>query len=243
MRHTVAKAGRGRASRLRLWRERHREAGLSVILGLQVTIMFVVSPLGGTGLISAEATQALRFGLAATAILIVNRSRLVSTLLAGTFLVSLICSIFLRSGVAGHATSIANIGFTIAFDLAVAVAVAHAAFGPGRVTVHRIMGAVILYLYIGLIFASLFHLAVLTIFPSFKGLPATRGATFSALLYFSLTTLTTSGFGDIVPVHPFARSLVNIEAVMGQLYPATLLARLVTLHGKVAGGEDGARTT
>jgi hypothetical protein len=35
---------------------------------------------------------------------------------------------------------------------------------------------------------------------------------------------------DIVPLHPFARSLANVEAIIGQLYPATLLARLVRLE-------------
>jgi hypothetical protein len=49
--------------------------------------------------------------------------------------------------------------------------------------------------------------------------------------YFSFVTLTSVGYGDIVPVHPFARGLANIEAIIGQLYPATLLARLVTLAG------------
>jgi hypothetical protein len=43
-------------------------------------------------------------------------------------------------------------------------------------------------------------------------------------------TLTTTGYGDIAPLHPFARSLANIEAIIGQIYPATLLARLVTLE-------------
>jgi len=38
------------------------------------------------------------------------------------------------------------------------------------------------------------------------------------------------GYGDITPLHPFARSLADIEAIIGQLYPATLLARLVTLE-------------
>jgi len=52
------------------------------------------------------------------------------------------------------------------------------------------------------------------------------------LIYFSFVTLTTTGYGDIVPVHPYARSLANIEAVIGELYPATLLARLVTLELK-----------
>jgi hypothetical protein len=37
-------------------------------------------------------------------------------------------------------------------------------------------------------------------------------------------------YGDIVPVHPFARSLANVEAIIDQIYPATLLARLVTLE-------------
>jgi len=43
-------------------------------------------------------------------------------------------------------------------------------------------------------------------------------------------TLTTTGYGDVVPLHPFARSLATLEAVIGQLFPATLLARLVTLE-------------
>jgi len=50
------------------------------------------------------------------------------------------------------------------------------------------------------------------------------------LLYFSLATLTTTGYGDIVPLHSVARSQATLEAVIGQLYPATLLARLVTLE-------------
>ena len=52
----------------------------------------------------------------------------------------------------------------------------------------------------------------------------------SNLIYFSFVTLTTTGYGDVFPLHPIARSLCNLEAVIGQLYPATLLARLVTLE-------------
>jgi hypothetical protein len=49
-------------------------------------------------------------------------------------------------------------------------------------------------------------------------------------MYFSFVTLTTIGYGDITPIHPFARSLANLEGIFGQLYPATLLARLITLE-------------
>ena len=50
------------------------------------------------------------------------------------------------------------------------------------------------------------------------------------MVYFSFGTLTTAGSGDISPVHRIARSLSNVEAMIGQLYPATLLARIVTLE-------------
>jgi len=49
-------------------------------------------------------------------------------------------------------------------------------------------------------------------------------------MYFSLTTLTTMGYGDITPVNGIARSLSNLEALNGQLYPAILIARLVSLE-------------
>jgi voltage-gated potassium channel Kch len=50
------------------------------------------------------------------------------------------------------------------------------------------------------------------------------------MLYFSLTTLTTTGYGDIVAVDPFARILANLEAFVGQFYLAITVARLVTLE-------------
>ncbi|MGO9701402.1 MAG: ion channel [Xanthobacteraceae bacterium] len=46
----------------------------------------------------------------------------------------------------------------------------------------------------------------------------------------SFVTLTSTAYGDIVSMHPLARSLCNIEMIIGQLYPATLLARPVTLE-------------
>jgi len=50
------------------------------------------------------------------------------------------------------------------------------------------------------------------------------------MLYFSVTTLTTTGYGDIVAVDPFARSLANLEAVIEQFYLAITVARLVTME-------------
>jgi hypothetical protein len=50
-----------------------------------------------------------------------------------------------------------------------------------------------------------------------------------AVFYFSFVTLTTVGYGDVLPVHPVARSLAMLEAVTGPLYLAILVARLVSL--------------
>ncbi len=50
------------------------------------------------------------------------------------------------------------------------------------------------------------------------------------MLYFSFSTLTTLGYGDIVPVSPLARMLTSVEAITGQLYLTVLVARLVGLH-------------
>jgi Ion channel len=43
---------------------------------------------------------------------------------------------------------------------------------------------------------------------------------------FQLVTLTSVGYGDIVPLHPVVRGIANVEAIVGQLHPAALLARL-----------------
>jgi hypothetical protein len=50
------------------------------------------------------------------------------------------------------------------------------------------------------------------------------------LAYFSFTTLTTLGLGEIVPLTPLARSFVMLEGLVGQLFPVILIARLVAMQ-------------
>ncbi|HTQ70895.1 MAG TPA: potassium channel family protein [Acidocella sp.] len=57
-------------------------------------------------------------------------------------------------------------------------------------------------------------------------------------MYFSMMPLTTIGYGDITPVSPAARSLANLEGIIGQLYPAIILARVITLHTSKQGAGD-----
>lgn len=103
---------------------------------------------------------------------------------------------------------------------------------PGRVTTNRIIGAVTVYLLSIVLFALLFNLLE-RLSPgafAFGSQPLRLSPTGGRFFYLSVITATTVGFGDITPVHSFARSLVMIEALFGHIYTAVLLARLVSLE-------------
>ncbi len=119
----------------------------------------------------------------------------------------------------------------LVFALTLGAVVAHAVFRHGRINYHRIIGAILLYLLIALAFGTLYVFVGLSLPGSFKGMTFEDDLTLAnSAIYLSLVILTSTGYGDIVPLHPIARSLCNIESIIGQLYPATLLARLVTLE-------------
>ena len=122
-------------------------------------------------------------------------------------------------------------GAWLIISVTLGIVVARAVFGRGRITYHRIVGAILLYLLIAVAFATLFAFVGLSIPDAFKGIAfEDDSALANSLFYLSFVTLTSTGYGDIVPVHPLARSLCNVESIIGQLYPATILARLVTLE-------------
>ena len=102
----------------------------------------------------------------------------------------------------------------------------------GRINLHRIMGAIGSYLLIGLVFAQAYRLLVFFIPGAFahNGAPSTFDDLSQSLHYFSFITLTSTGYGDITPVHPYARSLATLEALSGNLFLAVLIARLVAME-------------
>lgn len=102
-------------------------------------------------------------------------------------------------------------------------------FRGGVFNLMRVEGAMTGYLLIGNLFASLYYTLNIVLGSNIFHLPG--GDNISGFMYFSFTTLTTLGYGDIVPLHPIVRSMSNMEAVIGQLYPAVLIARLISLEG------------
>jgi hypothetical protein len=83
---------------------------------------------------------------------------------------------------------------------------------------------------LGLLWAVSYEIVELLNPGSFSIASQRAGATLPQLGYLSFTTLATLGLGDVLPLSPFARSLVVLEALVGQLFPVILIARLVTLE-------------
>ncbi len=102
----------------------------------------------------------------------------------------------------------------------------------GEINGNKIIGAICLYLLLGLIWTLLYTLSELMWSNAFNGL--TQNAKwyfiYPDLMYFSFVTLTTVGYGDISPAIPITRFLVYFQAIFGQFYMAILVASLVGAH-------------
>ncbi|MFZ5570237.1 MAG: potassium channel family protein [Thermodesulfobacteriota bacterium] len=119
-------------------------------------------------------------------------------------------------------------------------------FSSPTVTRETIAGAVCAYFFIGLMWADVYAILETLAPGSFSG-PGMEAGRFALLSprarlshfgYFSFVTLSTLGYGDITPVTVPSRNLAVLEAILGQLYLAVLIARLV---GQQAGSGDNIR--
>jgi hypothetical protein len=104
------------------------------------------------------------------------------------------------------------------------------------VTTETLYGAVAAYLLLGLTWGWTYGLVGLLQPGSFRSLVKPDGRVEGPeYMFLSFITLTSVGYGDIVPVSAYARMLAILEAVAGQMYLAVFIARLVGLHGQNVG--------
>ena len=96
-----------------------------------------------------------------------------------------------------------------------------------QVTVDIIRGSICVYFLIGFVWALLYGIGV-SFDPHAFSQSLIEAESYGKSIYFSFTTLTTLGYGDIIPVSPWAKMLTNLEAIVGQLYPAILISILVS---------------
>jgi len=213
---------------IRFWSE---ERALSVLLLLLVVEMFVIGPLVRIVPALGLASDLLFCILLVAGVLTVVRHRVLQWT-AGIFVLLAIAVRWAGIAFGRVDFSLWNALLSLLSMLAFSVIVLWMVYQEGPVTGHRVRGAVAGYLLLALCFSLAYDL-IEYVHPGSFTLPlgGTQAIARSAsFLYFSVVTLTTVGFGDIAAVHPVARSLVMMEALLGTLYPAILLARLVTLQ-------------
>ena len=123
-----------------------------------------------------------------------------------------------------HASILALIGFML---VAIAYTMKQVAIGS-EINANRIVGAVCVYLLLGVIWAMAYTIIEVVSPGSFAGFsPIDDFGWDSEWLYFSFVTMTTLGYGDILPVSATARGFAYMQAIVGQFYIAVLVAGLV----------------
>jgi hypothetical protein len=215
----------------RVWQDRIRDPSLTALLVMQLAAMFFALPLAARGWPVARLIGDTLV-LAAVAIVVLLSHRLGAGIAAVSGLAAFAVSQTLGSGWLPMEAAVVRRGADITTFAALLWVVSHAVYAPGRITSARLQGAAVIYLTIGLLFAAAYGLIWAVTpgaFTNLHGAPGSDSVT-AELLYFSLTTLTTVGYGDISAVDPFARSLANLESVLGVFFIAITVTRLVTLE-------------
>jgi len=205
------------------------EVGLSVFTGLLALEIFVVSPLANLGVFGNWSFDSALSLLLVWGAFALHSGRLLR-LLVGICVGLAVALRWVTNWIpipwiaaAGSFLAVVTLGCFAAIVL-------KRVFEAGPVTRHRIHGAVCAYLLFGLMWAAAYAFVALVVPQPFSG--ATHAGDSQALIahfvYFSFVTLTTVGYGDIAAVHPLARTLVTMEALTGQLYPAIIIGGLVS---------------
>jgi hypothetical protein len=207
----------------RFWTE---DLGLSIFLAALVAIIVVpaLGPVGLPGRLLGDALVSLMLVSGAAAV--ADRPRavlIVSVITVAALLVRWASWLFHSAGLAVW-REISTLATLVVLCFVVLALVLR----RGSITTRRIQGAIAVYLLLGFIWAQLYELVALWRPGAFTG--AVEGMGSLPWTYYSFVTLTTMGYGDIMPVHPLARAVAVLEALTGQLYLAIMLARLVSLE-------------
>jgi Ion channel len=214
--------------RARFWEQ---EYSLTALLVMLVVTLFVVTPLASSAAISSEIMLCFLAALTITGVAVVSARRsvvmVVMVLAAAGIALDWAAHFEDRSWLRGLDYLV-----RLAFVLSLASIVTVQVFRRGNVTHHRVQGAICVYLLAGLAWAYSFDLLLILDRSAFRvaGVYDSMAARRGMFRYFSFATLTTLGDGDIQALSPMARSLAILEALFGQLYPAVMIARIVSLE-------------
>jgi hypothetical protein len=133
--------------------------------------------------------------------------------------------------------SIISLLFAVVLGMATYVVLRHL-LGHETISLNTLAAALAVYVLIGLIFTELF-IAASTFGPAKPFLAQTVLPERNDFVYLSYVTLTTVGFGDLTPKSDIARTLVITEALTGQIFLVTAVARVVSMFGQQRRAESG----
>lgn len=216
-----------------LWNHKFT-ALLTVMLSLNSARLVMVDDFADRFILDAIGATLL---FAATLSLCVEKKSRAIALLLGipAILLSLV-----RNLVSVHVEQLIQItgrGWNVVFIAFIIVMILQTLMTQAEVTRDSIAGAFCGYILIGVMFAEVYCLLEALVPNSYQisssavRFPADSFQLWLMLEYFSFTTLTTLGFGDVIPLTPAARGLAIWEVICGQFYLAVLVAGLVNLRG------------
>ncbi len=220
----------------RLTRQSVTDRSLTVLTLLLLAEVVLVPPLEQLGLLNRHAADLVFVGMLMLGVWILADHTLPGRMFIWTALGSVVLRVAniwlpdtaLRGADAGFAAinAAALAWLTMAYTLA-----------AGRINVHRVLGAIAVFLLIGIAFTQLHRLVAVHAPGAYLvlGVPVDYYQIAPALNYYSFVTLTSLGYGDITPAHPAARALAVLQALIGVLYPAALLGWLVSLVARPGG--------
>lgn len=200
---------------------------MAVLLSLLVAIVFVV-PIVVSGPNMHVMWDVLLLMILVSGVVAVAEHRKLAIAVAALALLVIVMAWIEWAAPATMAPGLRRIS-TLGACLLLAFAVGINVFASGHDIGDRVFGAVVLYLLIGLIWAVAYQFVDSALPGAFVG-HVQSDKNLADWAYFSFVTLTTVGYGDITPVALGARSLAILEALVGQLYPAVIIARLVSLQ-------------
>ena len=211
-----------------------RDEGLTALLVAVFLRIFIVTPLAAAGFFRGYEALVLDLWLALTLLsgvfAIGWRRKTAQVVVLGAVLLFALQTLGYAGG-DGTIGMIVDAGLTIFLLSILVLMVVWQIFREGPITRQRVQGSITIYLLLGLIWAEAFTLAALLNSGSFTGTPgAGRIEVLARMTYYSFVTLTTVGYGDISPVSLATRAMANIEGLIGQLFPAILIARLVSME-------------
>jgi hypothetical protein len=203
----------------------------SLFLLVSLLFFLLVSPVVGKDLAGELLLVVSMYTTLGAAVLKLSEKKAVrrpAILLAGTSMLVMVAAAFYRT----HLLWAADWLLLALFFGFVSVALFSYLGRPGAITSGQLLASVSLYLLLGMFYYALFNLVEELRPGSFAeaGLPVSMPAARHSLLYLSFITLTTLGYGDVVPVSPAARMLAALEAITGVLYIAITVARLVAAY-------------